>query len=86
VKRISAPVGMDPNLVKIRDSCMYLIQKGLFAKTIAHAKDYLVQILGEYRMLQVNQELDIYVDHLYELAGPKAPPRKRPQFRGVTTP
>jgi len=71
-----APAGMDPNLVKMRDSNIHLIRQGKLAKTTVHAKSYLVYMLGEEQMSQVNAELDDFVDHLHEIAGENAPPRK----------
>ena len=78
-----APEGMDPNLLTMRNANIHLIRQGKLAKSIVHAKDYLVYILGEHKMAQVNAELDDYVDHLHELAGENAPPRKVRRGRKV---
>jgi hypothetical protein len=73
---VQAPAGMDPNLVTMRNANMHLIKQGKFAKTIVHAKSYLVYILGEEKMGRIDDELDLFVDHLHEIAGDKAPLRK----------
>ena len=66
--KIPAPKAMDPNLVKIRDDSYHLIKQKKFAKTIAQAKDYLANILGEYRSSEMNRELDYFVAHIKNIA------------------
>jgi hypothetical protein len=55
---------MDPNLVKIRDTNLTLIKENRFGRAITQAKDYLLFILGEDNMDQLNQELDQFVDSM----------------------
>ena len=55
---------MDPNLKKIRDANLALIKQNRFGLAIVQGKSYLLYILGENRMDQVNKELDDFVDHM----------------------
>lgn len=55
---------MDPNLIKIRDSNLALIKQNRFGQAIVHGKSYLLYILGENRMDQINKELDEFVDSM----------------------
>lgn len=59
---------MDPNLEKIRDANMHLVKRGKLGMPILQAKDYLIYILGEDKMDQVDREMDDFVDHLKILA------------------
>jgi len=59
---------MDPNLEKIRDANMHLVKRGKLGVPILQAKDYLIYILGEDEMDQVDREMDEFVDHLKGLA------------------
>jgi len=59
---------MDPNLEKIRDANMHLVKRGKLGVPILQAKDYLIYILGEDKMDQVDREMDEFVDHLKALA------------------
>ena len=58
---------MDPNLIKIRDSNMALIKQNRFGRAITQAKSYLLYILGEDRMDQLNKELDDFVDSMRDI-------------------
>jgi len=69
------PQNMDPNLVTIRDSNIHLIKQGKLAKATVQAKSYLLYMLTSDKMHQIDRELDVFVDHLYELAGDNAPQR-----------
>jgi hypothetical protein len=55
---------VDSNLKKIRDANLSLIKQNRFGLAITQAKDYLLYILGENRMDQVNRELDDFVAHM----------------------
>lgn len=55
---------MDPNLEKIRDVNLKLIQKGKLALPIIHAKSYLFNILGEERREEVEKELEEFVESI----------------------
>jgi len=55
---------MDASLKKIRDANLALIKQNRFGLAIVQGKSYLVYILGENRMDQVNQELDEFVAHM----------------------
>jgi hypothetical protein len=55
---------MDPNLEKIRDSNMFLIRKGKISRAIRQGKDYLTNILGEYRIDEIDKELDKFVEDI----------------------
>jgi hypothetical protein len=58
---------MDPNLVKIRDANMALIKQNRFGRAIVQGKSYLLYILGEDRMDQLNHEMDDFVDSMREI-------------------
>jgi len=74
---------MDCNLIKIRDANMALIKQNRFGRAITQGKSYLLYILGEDRMDQLNREMDEFVDHmrdLYKVECKKNPPQ--PQTNG----
>lgn len=59
---------LDPNLEKIRDVNLKLIQKGKLALPIIHAKSYLFNILGEERREEVEKELEEFVESIRDTA------------------
>lgn len=67
---------MDPNLIKIRDANIHLIKKGRLGKPITQAKHYLTEILGEYRLQEIDVEMDEFVDHLKDMANQAREVRK----------
>jgi len=58
---------MDCNLIKIRDANLALIKQNRFGKAIVQGKSYLLYILGEDRMDQLNQEMDEFVDSMRDI-------------------
>ena len=60
-------MNLDPNLIKIRDANMALIKQNRFGRAIMQGKNYLLYILGEDRMDQLNKELDDFVDHMRDI-------------------
>jgi len=76
---------LDPNLKKIRDANIHLIKRGRLGVPILQAKDYLIYLLGEEQMDQIDKEVDDFVDHLKELAKEsKKEYRQRRKSREVT--
>jgi hypothetical protein len=55
---------LDPNLVKIRDTNIALIKRNLLGRPIIQAKSYLLHVMGENRMDEINDELDQFVAHM----------------------
>lgn len=76
---------LDPNLEKIRDANIHFVKRGKLGIPILQAKDYLVYLLGESKMEQIDREVDDFVDHLKEVAKEsKKEYRKRRKSREIT--
>lgn len=58
----------DPNLEKIREANLGDIRRGNINPTLAQAKDYLYNILGQHQSVQAEKEMDLFAAQVKQIA------------------